>query len=121
MADSFYSRFDRVSHTLKAFNIRADDLRRKEGDAAFMQFCLTGEYKGTDSRPLQAFIDVSQTTNPADDDLRITRDFDSVFGLTEDFYCTQPIDVWAVPHCSYAIKSNIHLEREIMYEGVGHN
>lgn len=112
-----YSDHPTVSHNLNEFTARATRLLESEEYDPFINFVLTGEYLD-DGALKQAFLDPIQNLVPVDHPLRISRDYDSVIGFSEDILVEGPVSVRAVPHPTFALTKSIHMARAIRYEGV---
>ncbi len=109
------------TYSLSEFNERAADLLMTQGDPdSFLHFALTGE--GTkDGVTTQAFIDSVRGPVDPNHRLNVSRDYDSLIGISDGFLVDDAIDSWAVPHPTFALKRSIHITHRINYEGVSSN
>lgn len=117
---NLYSDHPTVSHTLMDFTEHANDLffEGNEGDDAYIRFVLTGEYVDDEDNYRQAFVDPLRGHIQDGDDLRISRDYDSLLGIADKLLIDGPITVYAVPHSTFALKTSIHLEHQIVRDEV---
>jgi hypothetical protein len=84
----------------------------------FVRFSLTGEFKDNNGVTKQAFVDAIQNIVEDDHPLKISRDYDSLLGIAPKIMVDSPISVFAVPHHTFALKTSIHLEHSLIYQGV---
>lgn len=119
MAD-LYSNHPSVSFSLRQFSEYAFELFKDEPVAdPYVRFVLTGEYTDADDgQTKQVFVDPIQNVVNADHPLSISRDYDSVLGISHKIMVKAPITVFSTPHPSYALKSSIHIKHPIMYNDV---
>lgn len=118
MAD-LYTSFPTVSHTLREFNDRVNHIREDEGSSSFIRTVLTGEYiDENDARPRQIFIDTIQNMVKDNHPLRLSRDYDSLNGVADNIMVDGSINVFSVPHTTFALKKSIHFQHPIVYNGV---
>ncbi|KNZ79311.1 hypothetical protein J132_10732 [Termitomyces sp. J132] len=106
------------SFSLAQFVSRANELYRPLRDFRFSNFVLTGEFEEY-GRKYQAVIDPLQNIiDTRQEDLSISRDYDSLLGLTEDILVDCDIQVYSVPHPRFALKTSVHLTQELSFDGV---
>lgn len=115
---AIYSNYPTVSHTLLEFTARAAAFYEDENYESFIRFTLTGTYVDEEWEDKQAFIDPIQNLVGIGHPLRISRDYDSAIGISNNILVDAPISVFAVPHPTYALTSSIHMTRTIHYQGV---
>ncbi|GLB36947.1 hypothetical protein LshimejAT787_0312340 [Lyophyllum shimeji] len=112
---------DRATHNLHEFVSRASRLcEEDESSDPFIRFALCGEYTDAGIEK-QVFVDPIQNMVTDANHLRISRDYDSVLGISDKFMVDGPLNVWPVPHEKYALTTSIHLQYEIRYQGANHS
>jgi len=117
MSDLF-NNAETVSHTLSQFISHASFLLEDSTTDAFIRFVLTGEYRNDSGQRRQAFIDAFQSRVTQDHQLRISRDYDSLLGITQDFFVDASISVYSVPHATHRLTTSIHLKTTLCFQGV---
>lgn len=118
MAD-LYTRYPTVSHTLKEFNRRVKRFLEEEDSASFIRAVLTGGYNDEDDGlPRQIFIDTMQNMVEDNHGLRLFRDYDSLNGVADKIMVDGSINIFSIPHSTFALKKSIHFKHEIVYNGV---
>lgn len=115
---SLYNDAPTVSFSLAEFSAHATELNRTGEHDDFVRFVLCGEFNDGNGDRRQAFIDPLRHVVDEDHPLDIARDYDSALGISDKILVNCPINVWAVPHPTQALKTSIHMKRRIMYEGV---
>jgi len=119
MANLYNANLPVISHNLQEFSTRATDLfEYNETADPFIQFALTGEFVDDDGVTKQAFVDAIQNVVEPDEPLKITRDYDSLLGIAPKILVDSAISVYAVPHHTFALKTSLHLDHSITYQGV---
>lgn len=113
-----------ANHPTESFNLREfidqayTIFNENETDESFIRFVLTGEMIDDNGAPKQAFIDILQNAVSPDHRLSISRDYDSLLGISDKIMVDAAISVYSVPHPSYALKKSIHFKHPINYQGV---
>jgi len=97
MSELFFNDAETVSHTPSEFISRVTCLLEDSIADAFIRFVLTGEYRNDTGQRRQAFIDAFQSRVTRDHKLRISRDYDSLLGITQDFLVDASISVYSLP------------------------
>jgi hypothetical protein len=62
---------------------------------------------------IQAFIDVSKNSLTDHANISISRDFDSLIGISNELLLTSAISVYPVPNPAGALTTSIHLKRSV--------
>ncbi|KXN83946.1 hypothetical protein AN958_00784 [Leucoagaricus sp. SymC.cos] len=108
-----------VSFSLRDFVTYASYLHSKGRYDEFIQFTLVGEgvELNPPNRKFQAYVDPLRD-RPENVPLSIQRDYDSLLGIADHIYVERPLNVYTVPHPTYALSTSIHLHHSILYEGV---
>ncbi|KAJ3565620.1 hypothetical protein NP233_g7516 [Leucocoprinus birnbaumii] len=114
-----YSDFPLVSHSIAEFNDRLR-IAHQGNQAHFMRLNLSGEYE-EDGETLQVLVDANRNQVEEDEPLAVERDIDSCLGISDHILFDCAISVWTIPPSTLALKSSIHLTREIMYHGTRHS
>ncbi|KAJ3555369.1 hypothetical protein NP233_g12227 [Leucocoprinus birnbaumii] len=114
-----YSDFPLVTHSIAEFNDRLR-IAHQGNQARFMQLNLSGEYE-EDGETLQVLVDANRNQVEEDEPLVVERDIDSCLGISSHILFDCAISVWTIPPSNLALKSSIHLTREIMYQGTRHS
>jgi hypothetical protein len=108
-----------VSHSLCKFADCAYGYHENdETDDNFLCFVLTGEYIDDEGHPKQAFVDPIQNVIEVDHALLISQDYDSLLGIADKVMVHCPVSVFVVPHNTFALKTSIHLQYPVAYQGV---
>ncbi|KAG6904892.1 hypothetical protein DXG01_006436 [Tephrocybe rancida] len=111
---SLNNEFPQISHSLLDFVNRATALDDPDGDSSpYINFTLTGAYKGGDGSMKQAFLDPVQNIVSDDDRINIQRDYDSLLGVASDFMTTTDISMFTIPHPHFALKNSVHIKYTI--------
>lgn len=59
---------------------------------------------------IQAFVDVTKNKLDNDDNISISRDFDSLIGTSRNILVSAPISVFPIPNPSAALTTSIHIK-----------
>ncbi|KAG6875920.1 hypothetical protein C0993_006801, partial [Termitomyces sp. T159_Od127] len=87
----------------------------------FANFVLTGEFKKA-GELRQAVIDTLQNIiDTHEEDLIISRDYDSMLVMASDILVDCDIQVYSVPHPRYALRTGLHLTYSLVREGNIHS
>lgn len=104
----------RIYLTLEEFCQRAQTLR-EEDEAAFVKFVLCGTL---DDR--QAVIDTNVNGIEDDDEICVTRDYDSILGLTWDIMIVGPLMIYPLSRREDTLSVNVHFSYHFTNESVCH-
>ncbi|KAG6871947.1 hypothetical protein C0995_014638, partial [Termitomyces sp. Mi166 len=109
----------RVNHSLRQFVERGTNLWENNpgNPEPFVQFTLTGEFP-TDDGCCQAFVDPIQNIVTPHHELSISRDYDSVLGLSPIIMVEDNISVFTVPHPTFALKSGVHVTHPVIFDDI---
>lgn len=101
-----------ISRSLQEFNCEAKAILYGPGDAfsrrsAFVRYCLAG-IATQDDEDVRIKIDpMRDCVTSADHPFTVTRDFDSLIGITRNLPFTQPVAFYPVPpFCETMVDSN---------------
>lgn len=100
-----------------AFNRHAArllDAQHPNSTYNFIQFVLAGLYIANDGKYRRVHIEPAKDTQALQDmPIVITRDFDSLIGITEDLPFLEPISIFPVPNFHDCMNKSNHLKRYI--------
>ncbi|KXN82138.1 hypothetical protein AN958_03192 [Leucoagaricus sp. SymC.cos] len=107
-----------LSFSLREFVTYGSYLKANDLSDEFVQFALVGEGAERDPpyRKFQAYVDPLRD-RPVNPPLSIQRDYDSLIGIADNIYIERQLNVYTVPHPTFALSSSIHLHHAILHEG----
>lgn len=107
-----------VSYSLTEFTDFATGLYQAQEYDAFIRFVITGEYTDPDGNREQAFVDPIRGPVDPEHPLTISRDYDSLIGISSDILVDGQLSVYPVPHPTFALKTSLHMKHTIIYDEV---
>ncbi|KAF9442097.1 hypothetical protein P691DRAFT_765570 [Macrolepiota fuliginosa MF-IS2] len=112
-----YNNLDTVTHTLDEFTARLNSSFTNHDFDAFIKTGLTGEYLDDNGARKQVFIDPLLNHVQDDHQITITRNYNSTISISEDILVATSINVYAIPHPTFALSTSIHLKYPIQRDG----
>ncbi|KIJ45379.1 hypothetical protein M422DRAFT_251152 [Sphaerobolus stellatus SS14] len=94
-----------VTHSVYSFVKRAQELYKDEDKSEFVKFTLTGNDSGR-----QVFVDTLQNRMGAQESYLMTRDYDSVLGISTNVMVNQSLQMHPVCRFEETLKHNVHLK-----------
>lgn len=89
------------------FNTHARDLLRENPDRReFIRYVLTGEVPGEHQAVVDPLLNHLEPGYP----ISMSRDYDRIFGITEDIAVNYPVTIYPVSNRGDAFTSSIHLD-----------
>jgi hypothetical protein len=106
---TLYSTFPPCVYTLRQFVQKAEQIKDEDEDL-FLQFVVTGQAT-VENPPHQVVIDPIRDNSIHDDDeILITRDYDSFLGITNHIVVDSDISIYPVSNPSDTLTTSIHLK-----------
>jgi hypothetical protein len=104
-----YSTFPPRIYTLRQFVQKADELKDEDEDL-FLHFVVTGQ--GIVENPAhQVVIDPIRDSSIRDDDeILMSRDYDSVLGITHNILVDSDVSIYPVSNPSDTLTTSIHMK-----------
>lgn len=118
-----FENYPHEAYSLDAFSVACNRLLADENTVGdFVRFALTGGYRGqggVDSH--QAVMDPIQNALDNDHLVDVTRDYDSLLGLSSQIAFNKPITVYPAAKFEDTLSKNIHIKvhLQIHNDGVG--